>query len=184
MRWRRFNNIIHRDLGYLCFGLTIIYAVSGLAVNHIADWNPNYRIERLQTQIDPAAVEDLAGLDRVQTILELLDEKGQLKNSHQVNNETLLIFVKNNNISVNLATGIVTQEKSFPRKILYEMNFLHINHAKKMWTWFADIYAISLGLLAITGLFVLRGKKGITGRGAWLTGTGILVPIFFLWLYL
>ncbi|WP_163336203.1 PepSY-associated TM helix domain-containing protein [Desulfopila sp. IMCC35008] len=184
MRWRRINNIIHRDLGYLCFGLTIIYAVSGLAVNHIADWNPNYRIERLQTQIDPAAVNDLGGLDQVQTILELLDEKGQLKNSHQVNDETLLIFVKHNNINVNLATGMVTQEKSIPRKILYEMNFLHINHAKKLWTWFADLYAVSLGLLAITGLFVLRGKKGIAGRGAWLTGAGILVPIFFLWLYL
>lgn len=184
MNWRRINNIIHRDLGYLCFGLTIIYAVSGVAVNHIADWNPNYRIERLQTQIDPAAVANLKGLDQVTAILELLDEKGQLKNSHRVSEEILLIFVKHNNINVNLNTGLVTQEKSFPRKILYEMNFLHINHAKKLWTWFADLYAVSLLVLAVTGLFVLRGKKGITGRGKWLTGAGIAIPLFFLWLYL
>ena len=25
MNWRKWNNLIHRDLGYLCFGLTIVY---------------------------------------------------------------------------------------------------------------------------------------------------------------
>ena len=37
--------------------------------------------------------------------------------------------------------------------------------------------------LAVTGLFVIRGKKGIKGRGAWLATTGILIPLLFLWLY-
>ena len=27
MKWRKWNIIIHRDLGYLCFGLTLIYGV-------------------------------------------------------------------------------------------------------------------------------------------------------------
>ena len=35
MKWRKWNIIIHRDLGYLCFGLTILYVISGVAVNHI-----------------------------------------------------------------------------------------------------------------------------------------------------
>ena len=35
-------------------------------------------------------------------------------------------------------------------------------------------------LLAITGLFILKGKNGITRRGAWLTALGIVVPIIFL----
>ena len=184
MNWRRINNIIHRDLGYLCFGMTIIYAISGLAVNHIADWNPNYRIEHVQATIDPQQVAGLDGRQRVGKILDLLGEEGKVKNSHQVNQDTLLIFVEHNNINVNLKTGQVNQEKSRPRYVIYQMNFLHINHAKKLWTWFADLYAIALALLAITGLFVLRGKKGITGRGAWLTAIGIVIPIFFLWLYL
>jgi hypothetical protein len=38
--------VIHRDLGYVCVGLTLVYAVSGVAVNHVRDWNPNYRITR------------------------------------------------------------------------------------------------------------------------------------------
>ena len=33
---------LHRDIGYLAVGFTIIYALSGLAVNHLADWDPNF----------------------------------------------------------------------------------------------------------------------------------------------
>lgn len=184
MLWRRWNKILHRDLGYLCFGLTIIYAISGLAVNHMADWNPNYRIERMQSVIDPAPLAGLTGAPLVAAILDQMGESGEVKGSYQSDEENLQIFVVNNNITVNLQTGAVHQEKNQTRKVLYELNFLHINHAKKLWTWVADLYAIALAVLALTGLFVLRGKKGITGRGAWLTGIGFLIPIFFLWLYL
>ena len=64
------------------------------------------------------------------------------------------------------------------------MNFLHLNHPKKIWTYMADLYAITLALLATTGLFVLKGKKGIKGRGAWLTLAGIILPLLFLYFYL
>ena len=42
MSWRRVNNVLHRDLGYLLVGLTLVYAVSGVAVNHVGDFNPSY----------------------------------------------------------------------------------------------------------------------------------------------
>ena len=61
--WRKLNNALHRDVGYLVVGLTIVYAVSGLAVNHRADWNPSYRTGRRTLRIAPIdairAVEDL-----------------------------------------------------------------------------------------------------------------------------
>jgi len=43
---------------------------------------------------------------------------------------------------------------------------------------------VALLVLAITGIFIIRGKKGITGRGAWLTAAGASVPLVFLWLLL
>ena len=88
-----------------------------------------------------------------------------------------------NNITVNIPASSVFQEKSKKRPGLYQANFLHLNHAKKLWTWFADLYAIALGLLAITGLFILKGKKGLTGRGKWLVSAGFVIPLLFLWLY-
>ena len=45
MNLAKFNRVTHRDIGYLIAGLTIIYAISGIALNHKHDWNPNYIIE-------------------------------------------------------------------------------------------------------------------------------------------
>ncbi len=184
MKWRKWNNILHRDLGYLCFGLTIIYAISGVAVNHVADWNPSYNIENVSMNIGPVAKDGLIPEAVIPEILSRLGENGVYKSHFQPDPETLQIFVEGSNISVKLNTGDVVLEKVTSRTILKEMNFLHLNHPKKIWTYFADLYAAALAFLAITGLFVLKGKKGITGRGAWFTTIGIILPFIFLWLYL
>ncbi len=34
MNWRKWNRWIHRELGFLFFGMTIIYGISGIALNH------------------------------------------------------------------------------------------------------------------------------------------------------
>jgi hypothetical protein len=183
MKWRKFNIIIHRDLGYLCFGMTIIYAISGVAVNHIQDWNPTYVLEKIVSSVNLAGIESADNEALTSSVLEQLGETSELKNVYRQDADTLKIFVVNNNITVDLNSGSVFQEKSTKRPFLYEANFLHLNHPKKLWTWFADLYAVSLGLLAVSGLFILKGKKGLAGRGKWLVGVGFVIPLFFLWLY-
>ena len=79
MKWRRWNNIIDRDLGYLCFGLTIIYAVSGLAVNHIHEWNPNYSIETVRSSIGSGDSRAVSDGELVAEILERLGENSPVK---------------------------------------------------------------------------------------------------------
>src|SRR5262249_8163129 len=37
-RWRAWLRAVHRDFGYCAIGFTVIYAVSGIAQNHIEDW--------------------------------------------------------------------------------------------------------------------------------------------------
>ena len=44
LKLRKLIIATHRDVGYFFAGLTVIYAISGVAVNHIDDWNPNYVI--------------------------------------------------------------------------------------------------------------------------------------------
>lgn len=183
MKWRKWNNLIHRDLGYLCFGLTIIYVVSGIAVNHIDLWNPSYKIVKTTSRLTTPPAADRIDRASISAILAELNETGELKNVFQPDPRTLQIFVEGNTLTVDLATGRVNQEKITPRPVLRQLNFLHLNHPKKLWSWFADLYALCLGILAITGLFVLKGKKGITGRGAWLTVAGFVLPLVFLWLY-
>ncbi len=59
-RWRPWLRALHRDAGYLAVGLTFIYAVSGLAINHIKDWDPNYQNVDHTYQVDGPFSEDEA----------------------------------------------------------------------------------------------------------------------------
>ena len=105
MNWRRLNNVLHRDIGYLAVGLSVVYGVSGVAVNHVRDWNPSYRVQKTMLTIAP-----IRATDRAEIIREARQKLG------------------------------------------------------------------------VTGLFVLKGKTGITGRGAWLTGAGVLLPVAY-WVF-
>jgi hypothetical protein len=91
--WRQLNRAVHRDVGYLCAGLTVVYALTGVLLNHLHDWNPHWKREPVAARV-----------------------------------------------------------------------------------------AAALALLALTGLFVLKGKDGITRRGAVLTtaGRGLPVPLLLL----
>ncbi len=182
-KWRKLNNILHRDIGYLCVGLTIIYAVSGIAVNHIDDWNPNYSVKLIHYQIEPIPSKNEFTNEKIMTILEDLGENSRYKSHYFSSPETVEIFVDNNTIKIELSTGKVLQEKLVSRPVFREFNFLHLNHPKKNWTWVADIYAVALFFLAITGMFVLKGKNGIKGRGWWMISIGMLVPLIFLFIY-
>lgn len=184
MKWRKWNIIVHRDLGYLCAGLTLVYAISGVAVNHRADWNPNFIITRETVQLGSVDRDAPASEQFVSQVLDELSLEGAVRGTFRPDPESVDIFMEGATVSVDLEAGTATVEKVRDRPILRAMNFLHLNTPKKLWTWMADLYAIALALLAITGLFILKGKKGITGRGAWLTGAGVVIPVVFLLMYL
>jgi len=182
-KWRKWVRILHRDIGYIAAGLTVIYAISGLAVNHANDWNPNYSIEKSIMKIDPIPDSMLTSSTLITEILAKAGETGKLKSFFLPDSNTINIFVDGNTITVNLKKGELTQEKITSRAIIRESNFLHLNSPKKIWTWVADLFAVALLFLAITGLFMIKGKNGITGRGAWLAAIGILIPVAFLIIY-
>jgi len=176
--WRRWSIVLHRDVGYLAVALTIAYAISGIAVNHIADWNPNYRVTKTFTTVAPIAATDANVI--VTTAMERLQLTDAPRSSFQPDSNTVQLFYKGTTYHVDLPTGKVMVEATRSRPVLFEMNQLHLNHSKRAWTWIADLYAMALLLLAITGLFVLKGKNGITRRGAWLTAAGFLPIVYWL----
>jgi hypothetical protein len=72
----------------------------------------------------------------------------------------LWTFVEDGVVDVDLAAGEAVMEIVRPRPVLREVNVLHVNHPKKLWTWIADACEVALGMLAVTGMFVLRGRTG------------------------
>jgi len=183
IKWRKWNNLLHRDVGYLCVGLTLVYAVSGVAVNHRADWNPNYQIRSERVPLTDAASLDPTAEGFVDEVLSRLDVSGSVRGSFRRSPTSVDIFLEDATVSVDLAEGTASFEQVRERPVLRETNFLHLNEPKKLWTYLADVYAAALLFLAISGMFVLKGKKGITGRGAWLTAAGVVIPILFLLFY-
>lgn len=186
MKWRKWNRWIHRELGYLFFGMAIIYGVSGIALNHhiARHWNPSL-VERSEQ------VENISPLPREEVtkeyVMEILEAAGEADNYKQYyfpNDLSLMIYLDKGHITVNLETGETNVVKIRNRKVFREMNFLHYNKPKQLWTYFADLFGLSMVILAITGLFMARGKKGIRGQGAILLTIGILVPLVFLLIYL
>lgn len=185
MNWRKWNFIFHRDIGYLCIGLTILYAISGVAVNHIDDWNPSYSITKEVSSIGKIERADVVvSKTEVDTIIKKIGATGRIKNYHQSDRNTLNIFLEGNKISLNLESGHMIQSISKRRFLLFESNFLHLNHPKKIWTYVADLYAVGLFILALSGLFMIFGKRGIKRRGAVLTMIGFAIPVVFLALYM
>lgn len=181
IKWRKYNRAIHRDLGYFFFAMSVIYGLSGIAVNHIGDWNPNYVINHKLVDIG----DGVDGKLTKQDILEILDnygEKGSYKKHFYPNSSTLKVFIDGGNMIIDLYSGQGEIETIRRRPVFHAVNYLHYN-PKKWWTWFSDAYAISLIILAFTGLFILKGKNGITRRGAVLTLAGIIVPLVFLFMH-
>ncbi|TAJ15670.1 hypothetical protein DMA11_00245 [Marinilabiliaceae bacterium JC017] len=183
MNLRKLNRAIHRDLGYFFTGMIMVYALSGIALNHINDWNPNYIIKRTTTTIqipqDLTTNEETA----IDNILEQIDEEGNYRKHYFPSDTELKIFLKEGgSVELDLTTGELLLESLKKRPIFNQVNFLHYNPGK-LWKWFADLFAGALILLGISGLFILKGKNGITRRGAWLTSAGILIPLILFLMY-
>jgi uncharacterized protein len=179
LRWRPWLRALHRDLGYLAVGLTLVYALSGLAVNHIADWDPNFaNFEREHVLATPLPVEDDEAAARL--VQRELGIDGEPVDVYRVSDDQLEVTFDDRTLHVTLSRGRVLEEGQEPRVFLRAANWLHLNRGKQAWTWFADGYAVALVLLATSGMFMIPGRKGLLGRGAVLVGLGIAIPLGYL----
>jgi hypothetical protein len=59
--------------------------------------------------------------------------------------------------------------------VLNEMTEMHYS-PNTFWSWFSDIFSIGLLVVTITGLFLIKGKKGIRGVGGIELLIGLVLP--------
>jgi hypothetical protein len=175
--WRNITRIVHADLGHFAVGLTFVYALSGLAVNHIADWDPSFQsYERTHELGGPLPGDDAAIARAILTRLGIQEEPGEV---YRAAPDQLEIVLDKRTLHVTPTTGRVLDEGQEPRFLLRVANWLHLNRGKKAWTYVADTYAVGLLALAITGVLMLPGRRGLLGRGGvWLV-LGALVPVLY-----
>ena len=92
INWKKWNRILHRDLGYIFFGMTIIYALSGIALNHIKDWNPSYDITPKEIQLENVLSRDMIQEENVLNILKKFGEEDNYKKHYFPSLNHLKIF--------------------------------------------------------------------------------------------
>lgn len=177
---RKWSRILHRDLGYLFIGASIIYGLSGIALNHLKDWNPNYTVEVKEFQTDISLFKTPQIKNNIQFLLDDIDDADNYKNHYYPDADHIKIFLRGgSSVVANVNSGIGRAEFLKKRPVFYQVNYLHYN-PDRWWMWFSDIFAGGLIFLAVTSLFMVRGKKGVWGRGGIYTLIGIIIPILFL----
>jgi hypothetical protein len=178
MTWRRAIVAIHRDVGYFFAALTVVYAISGVAVNHVGDWNPSYSFTTAQYELGALTAESTDEL--AAEVLQRLEVTETPRSAVRVGPGMVKIFLDNRTLTVGVPGGAVADEQVRRRPGMFEVNFLHLNKGKGWWTWFADLYAVGMAALALTGIFILKGRRGLARRGKWLVAAGIVIPAVYL----
>ena len=183
--FRKWSRIIHRDVSYLFAGMILIYAFSGILMNHRGDLNPHYTVTREECQIAKGLdFSDKAKVDKAMVLkmLEPMGEAGNYTKHYFPKNGEMKVFLKGgSSVVVNTQTGEAVYESLQKRWLLSDMVKLHYNPGR-WWTTFSDIFAVCLILITLTGLVMVKGKKGFVGRGGILFIIGIAIPILFLML--
>lgn len=178
--FRKWNRILHRDIAYFFFGMTIIYCISGIALNHKKDWNPNYDITYKEFTFTDNIDKSSVSTEWVISLLKKYNEEDHYKKYFFSDAQTLKIFIDNGSVTINMESKEGSIEKISKRPFFFEVNFLHYNPGK-WWLWFSDIFCVGMIVIAITGLFIIaKSKNSLTRRGVWFILAGLVIPILAL----
>lgn len=183
MHIRKTLRALHRDFGYLVVGITFIYTVSGIALNHRADWNPHYTLVSEDIQL-PVTPETTFTKDQITDLLSKFESHPVYKKHFTTKDGLIKIFVSEGSVVYNPEQGKASLELLKKRPFFFEINKIHLAQTDRIWIWISDVMAFFLLFVAISGMFLLKGKYGMKGRGLWLTALGVLIPLAIILLYL
>lgn len=178
---RKWFRWIHRDLSFFFAGVIVIYAISGLALNHKRDFDSDYSVTRTELQMKGAFPHpEPVSLDEVMEYLDAIGEQQAYMKHYYFGPGQLKVFLKGgSSLVVDMNTGKAVYELVKKRVVLGSFIRLHYNPGK-WWTWFSDLFAISLLVITLTGLFMNKGRTGLWGRGGIEMAVGILLPLLLL----
>jgi uncharacterized protein len=182
-RWRAWLRALHRDIGYLAVGFTVIYALSGIAMNHIDDWDPNFHASETTLKIAPIP-DELSDADATKRIADaagltgLSGLTGKLDDVYRAGDEVRLTYASGSKVT---AIGDTVTIQSRRDRLFFRIaDWLHATRGKQAWKFIADAYAALLLYLAISGIFMIKGKLGLRWRGATLIVVGLAAPIGYI----
>ena len=181
---RKWSRPVHRDLSFFFSGVLLIYAVSGFMLNHKRDFNSDYSVRRTElvfAQEIPRAEQEWTRA-RAEELLLRVGEEGNYLKHYYPEPDRLKVFIRGgSSLTVDLASGHAVYESIRKRPVLSSLNRLHYNPSR-WWTVFSDVFLAGLIVIVLSGLVMMRGPKGLRGRGGVELIAGILIPLLFIFL--
>ena len=178
---RKWSRPVHRDLSFFFSGVLLIYAVSGFMLNHKRDFNSDYSVRRTElvfAQEIPRAEQEWTRA-RAEELLLRVGEEGNYLKHYFPEPDRLKVFIRGgSSLTVDLASGHAVYESIRKRPVLSSLNRLHYNPSR-WWTVFSDVFLAGLIVIVLSGLVMMRGPKGLRGRGGVELIAGILIPLLF-----
>lgn len=131
MNLRKWNRKLHRDLGYFFAGMCIIYGLSGIALNHPHQWNPNYVIRQTTFTLGESIPKDSISNLYIEDLLTNLNLDKSYKKYYLSSPENLRIFIEHGKVTIDHNSGKGILETIRKRPLFREINFLHYNNIKR-----------------------------------------------------
>ncbi len=173
------NRMLHRDLAYFFLGLILAFSISGITLNH----RESFSSREYTVKVEPFTVilpKDTSGIneDFFKSISKKIAPENEFE-AYRSRGEEGRIYFHNAFATVNLSTGKGEIEYVKPIPVLKQMAILH-QTTNKWWIWFSDIFGIAMLTIAITGMFISKGKYSFKKRGWILATAGLIFPFIFL----
>lgn len=184
----------HRDLGYLVIGITIIYSLSGIMLSfrdlHIfeKEYILNTKIEKNATNVETKIIDAFSNIKQKQELPSHVIKKSVIDSikiiedtdtytKYQVSrkkNMKIITYYKNSGEVIYSISAYPTFIKPFIDA--------HKSSSQDRWAYLALAYSIILFFLAISAIFMVKGKYGFKQRGVYLTLLGVLIVVAFLYI--
>ncbi|HNW51443.1 MAG TPA: hypothetical protein PKH79_10195, partial [Prolixibacteraceae bacterium] len=158
---------LHRDLGFLAIGLTIIYALSGIILIY-RDTDFLKKERNIEQHLSPNLTESDLGMALHMRNFQVLSADGET--------------ISFSNGTYNKVTGLATYSQKALPQFLEQFNKLHKTSSRNIVHWFPVIYGVLLLFLAISSFWMYKPKSKMFRRGLIFAGSGIVLAIVVLFL--
>lgn len=158
---------LHRDIGFLMIGLTLVYAISGFILI-FRDKDFLKVAQHTEKQLPPNLNESSLG-DAI-----------HLRDFNVTKTENEVIFFTQGTYDQKSGKASYT-EKVYPQAIK-KLNQLHLTSGKNAIHWFATLYALLLLFLAISSFWMYKPGHRLFRRGILFAGIGLLLALFIVFI--
>jgi len=158
---------LHRDIGFLVLGLTIIYSISGIVLIY-RETGFLKHVKQTEKQLSANINEsELGGILHI-------------RNMEGLKTEGDVVSFKNG--TYNKTTGIVIYSESALPAFLEKLNNLHKTSDKGVTHWFSTIFAVLLFFLAVSSFWMFKTNTKLFKRGLIFAGIGLSAAVILLFI--